>query len=67
MHRVVIDVTASHGPMETCEVTVALRGHRESRRLSVPARRRPSGHAGPSFNSAVERGLQLVRDDGGRR
>jgi hypothetical protein len=66
MHHVVIDVTASQGPMETCEVTVAVRGPSDSHSLSVPARRRPSSHAG-SFNSAVGRGLQLVRDEGGRR
>jgi hypothetical protein len=66
MHRVVIDVTASSGSMETCEVTVAVRGRCDSRRLSAPARRRPSGHAS-SVIAAEGKGLRLVDAEGGRR
>jgi hypothetical protein len=66
MHRVVIDVTSSSGSMETCEVTVAVRGRCDSRGLSVSARRRPSGHAG-SVIPAEGRGLRLIDAKGGRR
>lgn len=66
MHRVVIAVTASPGSMETCEVTVAVCGRCDSRGLSVPTRRRPSGHAG-SVIPAEGRGLRLVHEEGGSR
>jgi hypothetical protein len=65
MHRVVIDVTASPS-IETCEVTVAVRGRHDSRGLSVPTRRRPSGHS-VSAIPAEGRGLRLVHEEGGRR
>lgn len=65
MHRVVIDVTASPS-IETCEVTVAVQGRCDSRGLSVPIRRRPSGHVA-SVTPAEGRGLRLVSEEGGRR
>lgn len=66
MHRVVIDVTASSGAMEACEVTVAVSGRCDSRGLSTLARRRPSGHAG-CVSPAEGRGLRLVDAEAGRR
>lgn len=66
MHRVVIDVTTSSASMDTCEVIVAVHDRCDGHGLSVPARRRPNGHAG-SFTPAVGRGLRLVRDEGARR
>jgi len=65
MHRVVIDVTASPS-IETYEVTVAVSGRCDGRGLSVPARRRPSGHPG-SVIPVERRGLRLVHEEGGRR
>lgn len=65
MHRVVIDVTASPS-IEACEVTVAVQGRCDGRGLSVPIRRRPSGHSA-SVIPTEERGLRLVNEEGGRR